>query len=610
MYIQRILFIILLFFSMCVKLLAQYIHIPNHTLELVTEKNNINNNVLNNDAFRHEAIIKLDNLVNKQYNWWLDFDTFEIYFNTIHKQETKPEIDYLKKVTGDSVYDDFVHNLNKEKWEKYKDALFFKRWDALFIWLQLDSNIYNQSVVEANVSFLDNHKTVQYLCYYYQEQINQSKYNHVANSIKERNHKILRKHLALIEDREFVHYKSEMATRKAFKEINFFMDNDIFIPGNLTTDHEYTGGGKITVSTDYLSLKWLYIGWINDIGKDDTQKVPKNILSYQSVSFGLTAFTPYIRYRNNYELADTLFQYDRPFGSYMYIDISKYRLWPKGLIRHSSSFQLGIIGSNAGRWMQETFHKVYGWEKQIANGGHLLIQLNHTTDFLLFSSTNKYCSVFNPSKKNLQTKNFGLNFYSTGEILWGGYLTSLGGGITLSSSDFIKQSGQRTINPFKNNKFKFGILLNATVKYRYIVHNSMLEGSGYWTTYVNDIIDDDDGMVYTLNLDYYKSQNEQINEHLRRYERTPKEIDEVERNMFIFDTGLNLRFRKMVIYYQLNFFRKEYKNKPIDFNSLIPLVNIEQQEYYIETIVPEFEKYYSRSFYGYGRIGVVWLLGE
>lgn len=560
---------------------------PDKLYQLISNTGGSGSDLLHNTIVRHKIIKRMDELINEKYYLWTDHQIFKTYL-----EDTSANQGFATR------------NI---EWKKFRDSLFFAHWDILFTFLQLDSNVYDQSIIEANISCLENHPTIQYLCYLYIDQINQEKYNHVANSIKTRNYQIIQKHLAFIEEERFVYYKSSNAHPKVIKEIDWYMDNDIFIPGNFNKDRDYTGGGVISVSTDYLDWKWLNPGWIRNIGKED-KYIPRQImLSYQSFSFGLKSFTPYIRYRNNFELADTLFQHDRPFGSYIYIDRSNYRLWPKGLVRSHSALQIGAIGTNGGKAMQGAMHKVYGWEKQVANGGRWLVQINNSLDLLLFSTTNKYRSIFCPNSKNSANRNFGLNIAGTGEVLWGGYLTAMGGGLKLSSSDFVKQSGQGTIKPFKNNEYKFGIKLDASIRYRYIIHNSLLEGYGYWTTFIDEIMDDESGSVYTLNQAYYELQNQQLLGNERRYKRTPKNMDELERHVFLFDFGFNLKFRQLSVYWYFNLYSKEYKGTEIDYNSLAYLVRPEHQDFFSEVIVPALESYRDQRFYGYVTIGATWL---
>lgn len=601
-------------------------HLPMSTLlRELDEKESTYDRWLYHDILRHEVIKKLDSIFEYDYHKWIDFDEFMSYVDEVKTRKITEEIKEFKKIAGDSIYQQLENNPTdsiaiqqslKKIWREKRDSLFFRRWDLLFTWLQFDRNIYEQPVIEANVSFLGNHTTLQYLSYVYQDSIGRAKYDTISNSIKSRNFELIRDRVAEVEAATFLHYRSNETDRKVIKEIDFYMDNDVFTLGGLNQDRNYTGGGALTISTDYLESKWLNPEWLF-ISKEKLKKPRRVMMSYQSLSLGMHFFTPYVRYRDNFALADTLFQHDRPFGSFVYLDRSKYRLWPKGLIRHHSALQVGIIGSNAGKNIQAILHrdatvqsqKVYGWDNQIANGGRWLVQFNQTVDLLLYSGTNKYQSIFS-NTKNDSPKNFGWNVVGTGEIMVGGFLTALGGGLKLASSDFTKQSGQKSIKPFKNNIYNFGIYLDAGISYRYVVHNSMLEGFGYLTTFTDDLYDDESESVYTLNQAYYEMQNEILGDDKKRYARTPSEVDEVERHLFLIDFGINIRWRKMTVYGHITYHNKEFTAMEVDYEGLLPLVKPEDIDFYQEEAITDLETYNDNTFYGYGKLGVTWLLGE
>lgn len=360
-------------------------------------------------------------------------------------------------------------------------------------------------------------------------------------------------------------------------------------------------------------------------------------MSYQSLTLGMNFYTPYIRYRNNFEMADSLFQYDRPFSSYVFVERSKYRIWPKGLLRHQGALQVGVIGSDWGRDIQATLHrdatvesqKVYGWDKQIGQGGRFLVQLNHRVDVLLFSTTNKYKSFllqnWKTEHKNALWDFFGVNVIGTGAAYVGGYLTALEGGLKIATTDFTNQSGQNTIKAFRdpdlrtrNRIFEFGINLEAGIRFRRVIHNSMLEGFGYFTTYKDDKYDDESESVYTLNEAFYSQQNRDSTANPGRYDRTPASQDQLNRTLWLFDLKLNLRWRKMTFYVQSTLHKKEYQIKSDNFNYDIfydEFADPNDREFFYgkdndpndDGAFGELKEYDKRSYYGYGKIGVVWL---
>ncbi|MCK5028918.1 MAG: DUF2219 family protein [Bacteroidales bacterium] len=569
---------------------------------------------LSNELLRHAVVKKLDITFDELYNWWIDAKSFEEFWRPDSIQMNKSKNESFKNFLGDSVYKEITQDYSRKKWRNNKSALFFQSWDLLFTFLQLDKNIYDQSVMQTNISSIRNHTTLQYLSYIYYYQINNPVYSRVNDFIKTRNFNLINQRLAIIEQTYFVHYKSNDAHLKPVKEIDFFMDNDFFIPGGFNQDRDYTGGGAITVSTDYFSSRWLNPGWIFYSEKGDEPH--RIVMNYQTLSVGMHFYTPYIRYRNNYDLADTLHGYDRPFGSYVYFNRSKYRLWPKGLVRYQGSFQVGIIGSNTGRDIQAVLHRdatvkaqrVYGWDTQIANGGRWLLQLNHNIDLLLFSTSNKYKSIFTPNIKNTVAKNVGWNIIANGDFRYGGFLTSAGGGIKISSTDFTRQSGQETLKPFKNNAYKFAFSVDAGLSYRYVFHNSMLEGFGYRSTYTNDEYDNESESVYSLNQSYYEFQNDYLTGDEVRYPNTPPDYDQLNRHLYLIDFGINFRWRKMTIYYQMTLNRKEFEIEEINYEGLMDIVSDDDKKFFKEEVITELHDYNSKKMYGYGRVGISWLL--
>jgi len=569
---------------------------------------------LKNELLRKEVVKKMDATFDELYNWWIDAKSFEEFWilNSINQSKTKES--ELRFLLGDTVYNNLMKDYDNVKHRVYKNFLFFKSWDLLFTFLQLDKNIYDQSVMQTNISCISNHTTLQYLSYIYNYQIKNPTYSHVNGFIKTRNFNLINQRLSAIEEANFVHYKSNDAYLKRIKEIDFFMDNDFFVPGGFNQDRDYTGGGALTISTDYFSSRWINPGWLFYSEKEN--KPHRIVMNYQTFSIGMNFYTPYIRYRNNYDLADTLYGYDRPFGSYVYFDRSKYRLWPKGLVRHQGSFQVGKIGSNTGRDIQAVLHRdatvksqrVYGWDTQIANGGRWLVQLNHKIDLLLLSTSNKYKTIFSPNIKNESPKNIGWNIIATGDFRFGGFLTSAGGGIKISSTDFIHQSGQETLKPFKNNAYEFAFSVDAGISYRYVYHNSMLEGFGYRSTYTNDEYDDESESIYSLNQSYYEYQNDYLTSNDTRYPNTPPDYDQLNRHLYLIDFGVNFRWRKMTVYYQMTLNRKEFTIEEINYEGLIDIVSDDDKKFYEEDVIEELHDYNSKKIYGYGRVGISWLL--
>ena len=566
------------------------------------------------DSLRFQRIREWDDVFNDKY------DLFLVISKVVKDKELKEKQRVLLNIHADIINDS--SKTDREKIKVLKEKVLMTSWEIFFELLGLNENEYNQARIESYLSLIRQHSTMQYLSTVYVTTMD--RFPVVTDYIKERNFQLIQKRLSKIEDKEFVNYKSHNSGRKAIKDFDFFVDNDFLLIGRkgMNQDREYTGGGGLTISTDYFEARWFNFGIIRDIFKKMKEKPHRMMLSYQSVSLKMNFYTPFVRYRDNYSLADTMFQYDRPFGSYVHFDRDKYRLWAKGLVRHHGSFQIGLIGSDYGKDIQALLHrdavvssqKVYGWDKQIAQGGRWLLQYNNDIDFLLFSTTNKYRSIFFPNRSPKKKRYFGLNLIGSGELLLGGYLTSYGGGLGFSTNDFTVHSGQKTVRAYKPGSFyDFGFSFETGLKYRHIIHNSLLEGFGYHRTFIDDAYDDESLSVYTLNKEWYEMRNN-VNNVLSRnedkwvYDKTPGFYDQLNRDLFYWDIKVNLRFRKMTLYYQLSFYQKEYSINAIDYRGLDALVKQEDKNFFYDTVVKELDDYNSAKFYGYGRVGLTWIL--
>lgn len=299
-------------------------------------------------------------------------------------------------------------------------------------------------------------------------------------------------------------------------------------------------------------------------------------------------------------MADTFHNYDRPFGSFVYLSRSKNRLWQQGLARHVGEFQVGFVGLEAPDAVQASLHKdfiessqrVHGWNKQIGSPGRLAFQLNHDLDFLLYSNTKKYKAPLNRIKRN-NDKYSGINFIGSLEGKIGTYMTAVGGGLRFSTLDFMHQSGQNMIVSKKHKSNEAGIHFESGIKYRRVIHNAMLEGIGFIKPFPKDSFDIDPVNAYTL---------------------TGNTL--VQRDMWYFDWKIVFKYRKMAFYLQQTYHKLEYNAEPFDVNS--PEANAllegnssiedKRRGYYNETTKEEYPSLFERGWYGYGTIGMTWLI--
>lgn len=578
-----------------------------------------------NDQLRYQIIGRLDQIMDDV----LDFRFYRLNKNYV---DWKHADDHLYCGLSDSVA---LRNaaIDKDERDSLKlevDTFAVSVCKKLIAVLQIDQNILDEPKIEANISTLYDQSTIRYLYTNYRDLIDEEKLYGVSNSVQNRNLNLIAARLSQVEESDYIHYKSYVSENKPLKAIDLYMDNELFAffgGFNFNQDREYTGGGALTISTDHFKGRWINLGWIFGSSNKPSQAV----MSYQSIRIGMNFFTPYIKYRNNLALADTMHLHDRPFGSYVYLERSKYRLWPNGLVRHQGEFQVGQIGSNVGRDIQATLHKditllsqkVYGWDKQVGNGGRLVYQVNHQFDFLLFSTTNKYKSLITPHKirrpkKNVNNKKkykyFGLNFIGSLKGMVGGYFTGGEYGFSISTLDFTNQSGQKAIRYRKDLDKKAGVYIELGFRHRYVHHNTMLEGPGIFGTWVDDQYDDEPTNYFVLNQAAYQAEIPNLERKQKYYTRLSSEIDQVERSIFLLDFKLNIRFRNMIFYLYQTFTTSEYNLPEID-NYTAPEIMAkiqkpEDQQYYRDIVIDDLQDFRSNKFYGYGRVGVTWLVGQ
>ena len=337
-----------------------------------------------------------------------------------------------------------------------------------------------------------------------------------------RNLAILENHMNHLLKYYYCQYSYINTSNMIIKGVSFYMDNDLF--GITNHDMNYTGGGRIEITTDLLKMRTF--PFINN----------DKILAYQGVFFGTEAYTPYIRNASIFN-ADTSFDVsDRPFASYEYIGRSKYRILYNGNARMRSDFKLGVIGGNVGNVFQSVIHrdqyvsslKPYGWDSQIASGGRFAWNIDHYFDAMLFSGQG---DIFKKERKTHNWVNVPLHV----ELHFGNELTAVGAGIGFSTLSFKQQSGTGDLKIPAGKSWNW--VASANISYRYVIHNSMLEGLGMIDTFE----DDDDPFAPK---DMYRLDE-----------------NEVERNLIMGDVSLGVRFMKTTIFYKCTFNTQEY-DKP------------------------------------------------
>ncbi len=417
--------------------------------------------------------------------------------------------------------------------------------------------------------------------------------NAIPQLIKEQNLEHLEKRLQHLDAKRYIFYKDQNSEGKFANGFEFYHSNDVFLlVPSMNQDREMTGGFKFTLITDGLRLRWINLfKWNKDYSD--------GYLTYQTISFIGKGFTPYIKYRNNFNLADTLHNYDRPFSSYFCVQGAKHRIWRSGLLRHRGEFQIGAIGISSGRKIQAQLHEdvitesqfVYGWDKQIADGGRLVWQSNHKVDLLLLSNTNRYSTIFKPRSYLVEKpkRYSGLNLIGEAEINVGTIMTYAAVGLRYSTLDFLNQSGNNMIQAKKpGSRKEFGWKFDLGFNYRHVIHNSLLEGMGLLNPFPEDPYD-------KINPDFYVLNS-----------------DEVERNVFTLDFGVNVRYRRTTFFFRQYFYTLEYQSplQNINFQDerFSSLVVPEDLEFYTTEVIVEQQSFLDRAFYGYGTLGFSWFI--
>lgn len=438
--------------------------------------------------------------------------------------------------------------------------------------------------------------TLEYLYKYLEKRYEEGtgKYKYIPQIVKEQNLLMLSERIEILDKKKYSFYQNYQSSASLIKGFEMSHDNDFFLFSKMNQDRELTGGFKFTLITD--NFKWR---WLNVLELKRKDKV----LTYQTISVLGSGYTPYIRYRNNFDLADSLHNYDRPFSSYLCIERAKHRTWRSGLIRHRGEFQIGAMGISQGRKIQAKLHAdvitssqfVHGWKKQIADGGRMVFQFNHKVDLLLYSNTNRYHTVFKPTFYKLESpkKYNGCNIISEFELKVGTVMTTAGGGFRYSTLDFLKQSGNQMITSKKYKFTEVGWKFDIGINYRYVVHNSLLEGMGLFNTFEKDNYD-------IVSLDQYVLNS-----------------NDIERNIFTFDFGLSLKFRKTTVFFRQYFHNLEYISRLSEVNfqddRFTSLISSEDKKFYDDNIKKEQtsflnRKLFGKQIYGYGTFGISWII--
>lgn len=380
-----------------------------------------------------------------------------------------------------------------------------------------------------------------------------------------------------ISRKEFSEYRFTETSRQILKGINIYHDNDFFCPV-INRDMNYTGGLRVELTTDLIKIRLFANSFLGGRAFRFVSKIPvinffsKEIrrlkidnISYQSLFYGIEAYTPYLRFDSAgtalkmngdpyAQLAklsrNDSYLNDRPFAGIAYVGRAKYRINQMGTVRTRGEFSIGILGGKIGESFQSALHRdltidspaPIGWDKQIANGGRLAINMSQAMEFMLLSKENdvfKHTERIKDYKGRQNLKDW-INVYSSIEARVGQQATYAGAGLGFSNLNFKERSGTQMVKNRPGRIFNF--IFSCEVKYRYIVHNSMMEGFGWFRTreFDNDGTSDESLSKWTLG----------------------KSI--INRNMVYTDLFCGFRSIKTMVFCNVTFNSKEFNGRAIN----------------------------------------------
>jgi len=281
--------------------------------------------------------------------------------------------------------------------------------------------------------------------------------------------------------KEFSMYRFTETSKKVIKSVYAEHTNDFFSIHN--NDRDLTGAFRIEVATDIFKLR-LFSSFSDKWWNLNS----RSWYSYQSIFFGGEGYTPYLRDTSIFKASKSFDPDDRPYASIQYIGRAKYRIYRHGQFRIFSQFKFGSIGSATPDNVQSTIHrditigsyKPQGWGAQIAAGGRIAVSYEIEPELMIISKnwliSRKWSDV-------TEIKGWGwINLSMFGEGKFGHEMTSVGAGLNFSNRNFKESGG--ILMPFVSREPKSFVSFlkktsfNIKGQYRYVIHNSMLEGYG------------------------------------------------------------------------------------------------------------------------------------
>lgn len=291
-------------------------------------------------------------------------------------------------------------------------------------------------------------------------------------------------------------------------------------PLTANNDREYTGSLNAEIATDFFDLK---------------RKFP--VLHYQTIGWGFDVWTP--NFRDPIFNTDSTFsKFDRPHGAFGFVSYNRYCLSKSTNHRWANRIKIGRIGGSIGEKFQTTLHQDLsnsktprGWDVQIANGRRLGVSLETNHDWQDFFQ-----------KSNVNKK---IHYFGTLGAKLGNYMTNASAGIGISNKRF-DQNNHHNLNI--RSKYTVKGLEYFTYNFSYniigVVHNSMLEGFGYFAQLENSVGNQDD--VANKSKYYFNKKGEDY----------PGRINRITQN---FKIGLSYQTTFATIFYNWFAFSPEYR---------------------------------------------------
>ncbi len=398
--------------------------------------------------------------------------------------------------------------------------------------LNIDSlDKYDEHYLKYYLDKISHTETITWLEYVLERRLDSSEVNYFNTNLSAYVLKeviaLVRKRVEEVVSKDFSMYAFTETSNKKVKTIYAEHTNDfLHVRQDLNEDRDLTGAFRIEVTTDWLKMRFTKL-------KNDNWWNPnsRSWYSYQSVFVGGEGYTPYLRDTSIFKAGTSVDSSDRPYASITYFGRAKYAIYRHGRFRIFSQFKIGSIGSTSPNSIQSTIHrdvtigsvKPQGWDSQIAAGGRVAVSYEKTIELMVLSKNwflSRAITSFTKRKLGINEQTHVsrfkwmeyVNISIPLELKVGHDMTSASIGVNFCTKSFKSSGG---INmPFNNQRKRnhADFLFNYKLLFRYVQHNSMLEGYGVF----KHAVDEDPGSP----TDPYVLRGDQIMRQLNIHEFT------------------------------------------------------------------------------------------